>query len=98
VFSFYGFNRKECLVSMDSTVKKSLDSSRGLLFGLLANCIFSTGAGESCPLSELRSNLSIEEKHRYVMGLSNEEVKSILMQHEDILTHLKVIFLSHCGS
>ena len=68
---------------MDSILKKSLDSSRGLLFGLLANCIFSKGAGESCPLFELRSNLSIEEKHEYVMGLSNEEVTSILVQHEE---------------
>jgi hypothetical protein len=56
---------------MDSILKKSLDSSRGLLFGLLANCIFSTGVRESCPLSELRSNLSIEEKHKYVMVLSD---------------------------
>jgi hypothetical protein len=68
---------------MDLILKKSSDSSRGLLFGLLANCIFSTGAKESCPLSELRINLSIEEKHKYVMGLRDEEVKSILVQHEE---------------
>jgi hypothetical protein len=68
---------------MDSTLKKSLDSSRGLLFGLLVNCIFSEGAKESCPLSELRSSLSTEEKHKYVMGLSDEEVKNILLQHEE---------------
>ena len=68
---------------MDSTLKKSLDSSRGLLFGLLVNCIFSEGAKESCPLSELRSSLSTEEKYEYVMGLSDEEVKSILVQHEE---------------
>ena len=68
---------------MDSDLKKSLDSSRGLLFGLLANCIFSTGAKESCPLFELRNSLSIEEKHEYVMGLSDEEVKSNLLQHEE---------------
>ena len=68
---------------MDSTLKKSLDSSRGLLFGLLVNCIFSEGAKESCPLSELRISLSTEEKHEYVMGLSDEEVKSILVQHEE---------------
>ena len=68
---------------MDSILNKSLDSSRGLLFGLLANCIFSTGARESCPLSELRSNFSIDEKHKYVMGLSDEEVKSLLVQHEE---------------
>jgi hypothetical protein len=68
---------------MDLTLKKSLDSSRGLLFGLLVNCIFSEGAKESCPLSELRSSLSTEEKHKYVMGLSDEEVKNILLQHEE---------------
>ena len=67
---------------MDSILKKSLDRSRGLLFGLLTNCIFSTGAEESCPLSAFRINLSIEEKHKYVMGLRDEEVKSILVQHE----------------
>ena len=55
---------------MDSIIKKSLDSSRGLLFGLLVGCIFSEGAKESCPLSELRSSLSTEKKHEYVMGLS----------------------------
>jgi hypothetical protein len=68
---------------MDSTLKKSLDSSRGLLFGVLVNCIFSEAAKESCPLSELRSSLSIEEKHEYVMGFSDEEVKNILLQHEE---------------
>ncbi len=68
---------------MDSNLKKFLDNSRGLLFGLLVNCIFSAGAKESSPLSELRSSLSTEEKHEYVMGLSDEEVKSILVQHEE---------------
>jgi hypothetical protein len=68
---------------MDSNLKKSLDSSRGLLFGLLVGCVFSEGVKESCPLSELRSSLSTEEKHEYVMGLSDEEVKSILVQHEE---------------
>ncbi|NOQ65838.1 MAG: hypothetical protein GQ556_01285, partial [Desulfobacterales bacterium] len=47
------------------------------------NCIFSEAAKESCPLSELRSSLSTEEKHEYVMGLSDEEVKSNLVQHEE---------------
>jgi len=68
---------------MDSILKKSSDSSIALLFGLLVNCIFLEGARESCPLSELRSNLTIEEKHEYVIGLSKEEVKSILVQHEE---------------
>ncbi|MFC1844208.1 hypothetical protein ACFLZ5_05405 [Thermodesulfobacteriota bacterium] len=63
-------------------MEKSKDTSRALLFGLLANCIFSTGINESCPLSELRINLSIEEKYEFVMGLSDEEIKNILVQHD----------------
>jgi hypothetical protein len=68
---------------MDSILEKSLNRPRGLLFGLLENCIFSAEASESCPLSELRNSFSTEEKHGYVMGLSDEEVKSILVQHEE---------------
>ena len=68
---------------MDSLLEKSLVSLRDLLFRLLVNCIYSKVAGGSCPLSELRSNLTIEEKEEYVMGLSKEEVKSILVQHEE---------------
>ena len=61
---------------MDSSLKKSFDSSRGLLFGLLVNCVFSAGAKEDCPLSELRNNFSTEEKYTYVMGLNDAEVKT----------------------
>ena len=68
---------------MESILEKSSNRLRGLLFGLLANCVFSTGAREDCPLWELRKNLSLEEKHKYVMGLSIEEIKSILCQHEE---------------
>ena len=68
---------------MDSILEKSLDRPRGLLFGLLVNCIFAAEANESCPLSEIRNNFSTEEKHRYVMGLRDAEVKSILVQHEE---------------
>jgi hypothetical protein len=68
---------------MDSILEKSKDTSRGLLFGLLANCIFYTGAIESCPLSELRINLTTEEKHAYVMGLSEKAIKNILVQHDE---------------
>ena len=32
---------------------------------------------------ESNSDFSIEEKHEYVMGLSNEEGKSILVQHAE---------------
>ena len=68
---------------MDSISENSLDRPRGLLFGLLVNCIFAAEANESCPLSEIRNSFSTEEKHRYVMGLSDAEVKSILVQHEE---------------
>ena len=68
---------------MESIVEKSRDTSRALLFGLLANCIFSTGINEQCPLSDLRINLSHEEKYEFVMGLSDEEIKNILVQHEE---------------
>jgi hypothetical protein len=68
---------------MDSILEKCSDKSRALLFGLLANCSFPTRTNEDCPLWELRNNLSIEEKHEYAMGLSDEEVKSILVQHEE---------------
>jgi hypothetical protein len=68
---------------MESIIEKSRDTSRALLFGLLANCIFSTGTNEDCPLSELRINLTTEEKYELVMGLSDEEIKSILVLHNE---------------
>jgi hypothetical protein len=68
---------------MDSILEKSLNRPRGLLFGLLVNCIFSAEPSESCPLSELRSSFSNKEKYRYVMGLNDDEIKSILAQHEE---------------
>jgi hypothetical protein len=67
---------------MESILEKSSDRGRGLLFGLLVNCIFSTGADKDCPLCELRENLTIEEKHKFVMELNHEEIKNILLQHE----------------
>ena len=68
---------------MDSILETSLDKSKTLLFGLLVNCIFSENEEKDCPLWELRNNLSIENKHIYVMELSKEEVNSILVQHEE---------------
>jgi len=68
---------------MESILEKSSERARGLLLGLLVNCVFSTGAKEDCPLAEMRKNLSVEEKHKYVMGLSIEEIKSILCLHEE---------------
>ena len=59
------------------------DNDRDLLFGLLLNCISSKEAHESCPLRDLRNNLSIEEKYQYALGLNDAEVKNILAQHEE---------------
>ncbi len=67
---------------MDLILKKSSDKSRALLFGLLVNCLFPTSTKEDCPLWKLRDSLPIEKKYEYTMGLSDEEVKSILAQHE----------------
>jgi hypothetical protein len=67
---------------MDSILEKSFDRQRSLLFGLLQCCYFSEEAKDSCPLSQLRNRLSLEEKYDYVMQLSAEEVNNILKQHE----------------
>ena len=67
---------------MNSTLKKSSEHSRELLFGLLINCIFSNNETENCPLFELRNSLSIEEKYDFVRELNKEEVITLLMQHE----------------
>jgi hypothetical protein len=61
---------------MASIIEKSAERPRALLFGLLVNCVFSTGAKEDCPLLEMRNNLSLEEKYKYVMGLTIEEIKN----------------------
>ena len=68
---------------MESILEKSSERARGLLFGLLVNCVFSGGALEDCPLSEMRQSLSLEEKYKYVMGLTLEEIKNILFIHEE---------------
>jgi len=68
---------------MNSILVKSYDVSRGQLFGLLINCLFSPNETGNCPLSELRNSLSTEEKYDYVMGLTNGEVKCMLLKHED---------------
>ena len=68
---------------MDLVSKKSSDKARGLLFGLPVRCTFSSKAQTSCPLRDIRNNLSIEEKYKYVLGLNDEEVISILAQHDN---------------
>ena len=67
---------------MDLILEKSFDRQRSLLFGLLQACLFSENAKDSCPLSQPRNSLSLEEKYNYVMELSAEEVNNLLEQHE----------------
>ena len=69
-------------INMNQIAEKTSASPRGLLFGLLVNCLFPTRKNEDCPLWELRKNLSIENKYTYVMGLDKKEVESILAKHE----------------
>jgi hypothetical protein len=68
---------------MESILEKSSERARGLLFGLLVNGVFSSGAEEDCPLLKMRNNFSLEEKYKYVMGLTIEEIKNILFLHEE---------------
>jgi len=67
---------------METIVERSKITSRGLLFSLLVNCIFSTGARDDCPLRQLRDSLTIQQKPDYVMGLDDAELERILIQHE----------------
>ena len=78
----FGSNSKNALC-MDSILDKSFDRSRSLLFGLLVSCLFSEKAKDSCPLTQRRNSLSLEEKYDYVMELSDEVVHDILEQHEE---------------
>jgi len=68
---------------MNSILEKSPNPSRSLVFGLLASCLFTTNTDCSdCLLKELRDNLSIAKKHKFVMGLSDVEIESILEKNK----------------
>jgi hypothetical protein len=67
---------------MNPNLEKSSDSTRGLLFGLRANGIFSIDADEDYPLWDPRNSFIIEHKHEFVMRHTSEEVSNILAQHE----------------
>lgn len=69
-------------IPMDVDLVKSYDRSRALLFGLLQFCLLDGNALETCPFESLRNSLTLEEKYRYVMDLSDEEVNKILEQHD----------------
>ena len=70
------------IIQMELVLEKSSDRSRSMLFGLLVSCIFDDEKSKNCPLSQLRSTLSIEEKYNFVMGLNADEVASILGTNE----------------
>ena len=64
---------------------------RKIIKSLKSNCVWTTCKlsftassrdCKDCPLKELRHDLSIEKKHEYTMGLSDEEIEHILAQHE----------------
>ena len=67
---------------MDADLEKSFNRSRALLFGLLQACLLEGNALEGCPFEQRRNALSFEEKYRYVMALSDEEVDGLLERHE----------------
>jgi hypothetical protein len=70
---------------MDGLQEIFTDRKRGLLFNLLANCIFSSGERNDCFMCELRKDLTTEQKYQYIMNLSDEKVKAALMRHEECL-------------
>jgi hypothetical protein len=66
---------------MGSILENSPDKSRTLLIKLLVDCRFLTCTREDCPIWEQRNSLSVEEKHKYAMRLSTEQLKSVLAQY-----------------
>jgi hypothetical protein len=68
---------------LDLIQDKNLAKSKSLILGLLVSCIFFEGPSADCPLSEIRNNAPESEKYEYVMGLSDEEINTILKYHEE---------------
>ena len=67
-------------------LEKSFTEERALLFGLIQECIFSEHALDDCPLLKLRKSLSsLTDKYAYVMQLSDDDVNSLLRQHEECI-------------
>jgi hypothetical protein len=66
---------------MGPILEKPSNPSRTLVLGLLVSCHF-TKCVEDCPLRKIHNDLSMEEKHEYALGLSDEEVNNILVQRE----------------
>ena len=68
---------------MNSILEKSPNPSRALVLGLLASCLLTTNTDCSdCLLKKLRDSLSIDKKHKFVMGLSDIEIESILEKNK----------------
>ena len=66
---------------MGPILEKPSNPSRTLVLGFIVSCRF-TECAEDCSLRKPHNDLSIEEKDKYAQGLSDEEIKSILVQHE----------------
>jgi hypothetical protein len=82
---------------MDPMLEKSFSEERALLFGLIQECIFSEYALEDCPLLELRDSLtSLADKYAYVMQLGDNEVNSLLRQHEECIAERGATRLFPC--
>ena len=82
--------------SSKTLLEKSSDHSRSLLFGLLIDCIFSGNGNGNCPLSRLRDTFTFEEKYKFIMKLSMEEVFIALDQHEEC--YEKECYPQRCGA
>ena len=67
---------------MASIHEKSAEKSRALLLELLVYSCFPACTKKDCPIWEQRNCLSAEKKHQYALGLSDKEIKRILLQHE----------------
>lgn len=67
---------------MASIHEKAPDRSRTLLLEFLVYCCFPNCPKKDCPIWEQRNCLSTEKKRQYAMGLSDKEIKKVLLQHE----------------
>ncbi len=63
---------------------KNYHDDRAMLLGLLIDCPFGISLG-SCPLDDLRSRLTLQEKIDYSESLASEEVKTLLTYHAQCL-------------
>jgi len=81
---------------MDSVLERTANPSRTLVLGLLESCLFAAkeNSCSACPLKEVRINLSFDNKHKYVMELSDKEIDRVLEQYESCYEN-RLFDLSH---